>query len=134
MADHEGQPLPEIGTLLVLDGLPVVDQAHRPTLIKFLLRKLDSPGPTDTRKVYMPVDSHQRTIGSAITRFLDPAKAEDTITRLNGSHLDRNHQMTLEKVELSERNRLMQNIVPGIEQQLGLILPLDMETELFQGG
>ncbi|KAB8202097.1 hypothetical protein BDV34DRAFT_158577 [Aspergillus parasiticus] len=51
MADHEGHPRPELGTLIVLNGLPVVDQAHRPALIRFLLRKLDSPGPIDTRKV-----------------------------------------------------------------------------------
>lgn len=69
---------------------------------------------------------------SAITRFLDPAKAEDTITRLNGSHLDRNHQMTLEKIDVSEGYRLMQNIIPEIEQQQGLMFLLDMETELFQ--
>ncbi|BAE56689.1 unnamed protein product [Aspergillus oryzae RIB40] len=134
MADYKGQPLPELGTLIVLDGLPVVDKAHRPTLIRFLLRKLDSPGPTDTRKVYMPVDSQQRTIGSAIIRYLDASQAEDTITRFNGSHLDSNHQMTLEKIEVSERYRHMQNMVTGIEQQLGLVFPIDMETELFQEG
>ncbi|KAB8274782.1 hypothetical protein BDV30DRAFT_208659 [Aspergillus minisclerotigenes] len=134
MADQEGHPRPELSTLIVLNGLPVVDQAHRPALIRFLLRKLDSPGPIDTRKVYMPMDSQQRTIGSAIIRYLDASQAEDTITRLNGSHLDSNHQMTLEKIEVSERYRHMQNMVTGIEQQLGLVFPLDMETELFQEG
>lgn len=42
--------------------------------------------------------------------------------------------MTLEKIEVSERYRHMQNMVTGIEQQLGLVFPIDMETELFQEG
>jgi hypothetical protein len=63
MAEHEDHASQESGTLVVLDGLPVVSHDQRPTLTKFLLRKLGDAAPTDSRKVYMPVDAQGSTVG-----------------------------------------------------------------------
>ncbi|KAB8231309.1 uncharacterized protein BDW43DRAFT_282767, partial [Aspergillus alliaceus] len=131
MADHEDQTPQGPGTLLVLDGLPIVEQNQRATLVKFLLRKLDSPGPTDARKVYMPLDTQQKTFGVAVIRVLDATHACDILARLNGIDIDRHHQMTVERIDTWDRYEQIESITDGFKQQLGLIFPVDLVTELY---
>ena len=44
---------------------------------------------------------------------------------LNGIYIDAHHQMTVEKVDVSERYRQARVIIPGLDEQLSLIVPLD---------
>ncbi|KAF7591463.1 hypothetical protein BBP40_001509 [Aspergillus hancockii] len=100
---------------------------------KLLLGKLDNLGPIDTRKLYMPVDAQSNTVGSAIVRYLDEAQADDIVSRLNGTHLDTNHQISVEKIDTSDRYQHMQNAIPGLEGHLRVLFPLDMEGQYFDG-
>lgn len=40
---------------VVIDGLPVVNEAQKPKLVKFLLKKLNSVGKTREDQIYMPI-------------------------------------------------------------------------------
>lgn len=40
---------------VVIDGLPVVNEAQKPKLVKFLLKKLNSVGKTREDQIYMPL-------------------------------------------------------------------------------
>lgn len=40
---------------VVIDGLPVVNEAQKPKLVKFLLKKLNSVGRTREDQIYMPI-------------------------------------------------------------------------------
>jgi translation initiation factor 3 subunit B len=44
-----------LDTFVVIDGLPLVTEATRPKLIKFLLRKLNAVGKTREDSVHMPL-------------------------------------------------------------------------------
>lgn len=66
MTSTESHNPHDLNTLIILDGLPIVGQASRPQLIRFLLRKLNDVSPVaDQSKIYMPVDQQQMTLGQA---------------------------------------------------------------------
>ncbi len=44
-----------LDTFVVVDGLPTVDEAQKPKLIKFLLKKMNSVGRTREDQIYMPM-------------------------------------------------------------------------------
>ena len=66
----------------------------------------------------------------SIVRYATAKQAETAIRNLNGIHMDAHHQMTLEKVDISVRYHQARIIIPGLEEQLSLIAPLDVTTEL----
>lgn len=51
------------GILVLLDGLPFVDQASQAPLRRFLLRKSGDNSAYVPGKVYMPVDTHGMSLG-----------------------------------------------------------------------
>lgn len=62
-----------------------------------------------------------------IVRFPTVTLAEEAIRRLNGNHIDMNHQMTLKKIEQSERYRQAEqdNLVRAEEVATIRVLDID---------
>jgi translation initiation factor 3 subunit B len=52
-----------LDTFIVIDGLPVVPEANRQKLIKFLLRKLNTVGHTSEDAVFMPINAENMSEG-----------------------------------------------------------------------
>jgi translation initiation factor 3 subunit B len=44
-----------LDTFVVVDGLPTVDEAQKPKLVKFLLKKMNTVGRTREDQIYMPM-------------------------------------------------------------------------------
>lgn len=70
----------------------------------------------------------------SIVRYATTEQAETAISNLNGIHIDAQHQMTLEKVDASVRYHQARIIIPGLEEQLSLLVPLDVNRELHSQG
>ena len=49
-------------TFVVVDGLPEVDAAQKPKLVKFLLKKLNSVGRVSEDSVYMPMGDDGKSL------------------------------------------------------------------------
>lgn len=62
-------------------------------------------------------------------RYTTAAQAEEAVNNLNGTHIDVNHQMTLEKVDVSARYRQVRVIIPDLEEQLSVLVPLNVTQE-----
>ena len=62
-------------------------------------------------------------------RYPTAAQAEEGINDLNGIHIDTHHQMTVEKVDVSVRYHQARVIIPDLEEQLSLIVPVDVSKE-----
>lgn len=54
-AKYEVQLESGLDTFVVVDGLPTVDEAQKPKLVKFLLKKLNTVGKTREDQIYMPM-------------------------------------------------------------------------------
>lgn len=70
----------------------------------------------------------------SIVRYTTAEQAEAAINTLNGIHIDAQHQTTLEKVDVSVRYHQARVIIPGLEEQLSLLVPLDVTRELHSQG
>lgn len=44
-----------LDTFVVVDGLPKVNEAQKPKLVKFLLKKMNTVGKTREDQIYMPM-------------------------------------------------------------------------------
>ena len=52
-----------LDAFVVVDGLPIVPEASKEKLVKFLLKKLNSAGRTKEDAIYMPVNEENKTEG-----------------------------------------------------------------------
>jgi translation initiation factor 3 subunit B len=55
-AQHEVRLEQGLDTFVVVDGLPKVNEAQKPKLLKFLVKKLQAAGKTKEENVYMPIN------------------------------------------------------------------------------
>lgn len=63
-----------LDAFVVVDGLPVVPEASREKLVKFLLRKLNTVGRASQESVFMPMNDEGMSEGYALP-LLPPAAA-----------------------------------------------------------
>jgi len=84
---------------VVVDGLPVVDEAQKPRLIKFLLKKLtaSSIGRTTAEQIYMPMGDDGKSMRFAFVEYSSPAEAAAAIRQLHGTPLDKKHTLLINK-------------------------------------
>ncbi|KAJ5108325.1 Eukaryotic translation initiation factor 3 subunit B [Penicillium angulare] len=92
-----------LDTFVVIDGLPVVPEASRQKLIKFLLRKLVTVGETSEDAVFMPVSDKAETEGFAFVEYATPEQAIAAVKQLHGVPLDKKHTLSVNKLMDIER-------------------------------
>jgi translation initiation factor 3 subunit B len=61
-AKYEVQLESGLDTFVVVDGLPTVDEAQKPKLVKFLLKKMNSVGKTREDQIYMPMGEDGKSL------------------------------------------------------------------------
>lgn len=59
-----------LDTFVVVDGLPTVDEAQKPKLVKFLLKKMNSVGRTREDQIYMPMGEDGKSMKYAVPEIL----------------------------------------------------------------
>lgn len=93
-----------LDTFVVVDGLPVVPEASKVKLIKFLVKKLSEVGHTSADAVFMPMNEEtQMSEGYAFVEYETPEQALAACKRLNGIALDKKHTIFINKLTDIER-------------------------------
>ncbi|KAL2808014.1 eukaryotic translation initiation factor eIF2A-domain-containing protein [Aspergillus granulosus] len=92
-----------LDTFIVIDGLPVVPEANRQKLIKFLLRKLNTVGHTSEDAVFMPLNAENMSEGFAFVEYETPEQAVAAVKQLHGTPLDKKHTLLVNKLMDIER-------------------------------
>ncbi|KAL3496487.1 eukaryotic translation initiation factor eIF2A-domain-containing protein [Aspergillus germanicus] len=92
-----------LDTFIVIDGLPVVPEANRQKLIKFLLRKLNTVGHTSEDAVFMPINAENMSEGFAFVEYETPEQAVAAVKQLHGTPLDKKHTLLVNKLMDIER-------------------------------
>ncbi|KAK7521924.1 eukaryotic translation initiation factor-like protein 3 subunit B [Phyllosticta citriasiana] len=92
-----------LDAFVIIDGLPVVPEASRSKLIKFLLRKLNTVGHATEEGVHMPLNDEGMTEGYAFVEFGAPSEAFAASKALNGVPLDKKHTLLVNKLTDIER-------------------------------
>ena len=75
-AKYEVQLESGLDTFVVVDGLPTVDEAQKPKLVKFLLKKLNSVGKTREDQIYMPMGEDGKSM-KYVAREIDPCRERE---------------------------------------------------------
>eukprot|EP00741_Cyanophora_paradoxa_P015119 tig00020848_g14590.t1 len=98
MADIDEQQLldevqPEAGfdSIIVVDGLPVVDQDKYEKLVNVVRKIFSQIGAIRENGLYMPKDAKGATKGFAFIEFSTPEEASMAVQQTNGYKLDKNH-------------------------------------------
>ncbi|KAK7696970.1 Translation initiation factor 3 subunit b [Diaporthe eres] len=88
---------------VVIDGLPVVNEAQKPKLVKFLLKKLNSVGKTREDQIYMPIGESGNSERFAFVEYSSAAEAAAAVRQLDQVPLDKKHTLRVNKLTDIER-------------------------------
>ncbi|KAH7062311.1 eukaryotic translation initiation factor 3 subunit B [Macrophomina phaseolina] len=92
-----------LDAFVVVDGLPVVPEASREKLVKFLLRKLNTVGRASQESVFMPMNDEGMSEGYAFVEFGAPSEAIAAVKALHRTPLDKKHTLLVNKLTDIER-------------------------------
>lgn len=92
-----------LDTFVVLDGIPRVPQDSRQKLIKYILRKLNTVGSAQENAFFMPQNEEGMSEGYAFVEYQTAEQAAAAVKQLNGTALDKKHNMFVNKLTDIER-------------------------------
>ena len=92
-----------LDTFVVLDGLPVVPDASRGKLIKFILKKIRAAGEVKEDAFHMPLNDAGMSEGFAFVEYATADQANTAVKTLNATPLDKKHTMLVNKLTDIER-------------------------------
>lgn len=87
-----------LDTFVVVDGLPTVDEAQKPKLIKFLLKKMNSVGRTREDQIYMPMGEDGKSMNFAFVEYSTKTEAAAAVRQLDMVPLDKKHTLRVNKL------------------------------------
>ncbi|KAJ9136782.1 Eukaryotic translation initiation factor 3 subunit B [Coniochaeta hoffmannii] len=97
-AKYEVQLESGLDTFVVVDGLPTVDEAQKPKLVKFLLKKLNTVGKTREDQIYMPMGEDGKSMNFAFVEYSTKTEAAAAVRGLDGVALDKRHTLRVNKL------------------------------------
>ncbi|KAI5810180.1 eukaryotic translation initiation factor eIF2A-domain-containing protein [Peziza echinospora] len=93
-----------LDAFVVVDGLPIVNEAAKTKLIKFLVKRLSTVGRTKADAIFMPMnEATGKSEGYAFVEYETPEQAIAATKKLNGLALDVNHTLLINKLTDIER-------------------------------
>ncbi|KAB5522155.1 eukaryotic translation initiation factor 3 subunit B [Coniochaeta sp. 2T2.1] len=97
-AKYEVQLESGLDTFVVVDGLPTVDEAQKPKLVKFLLKKMNTVGKTREDQIYMPMGEDGKSMNFAFVEYSTKTEAAAAVRQLDMVPLDKKHTLRVNKV------------------------------------
>ncbi|OIW22585.1 eukaryotic translation initiation factor 3 [Coniochaeta ligniaria NRRL 30616] len=86
-----------LDTFVVVDGLPTVDEAQKPKLVKFLLKKMNTVGRTREEQIYMPMGEDGKSMNFAFVEYSTKTEAAAAVRQLDMVPLDKRHTLRVNK-------------------------------------
>ncbi|KAK3376871.1 eukaryotic translation initiation factor 3 [Lasiosphaeria ovina] len=103
-------------TFVVVDNLPQVDEGKKPSLIKFLLKKLNTVGKTREDLIFMPMGEDGQSLRFAFVEYSSAAEAAAAVRQLDLVPLDKKNIMRVNKLTDIDRygreGRIDENYTP----------------------